>query len=165
MRPAVIASLVLAAACASNPAPVPVVAGSSGDLNRLAGEWVGEYSSTQTGRSGSITFRLAGGTDSAWGDVVMIPAGHHEPVQPMAITGADGRTVMPASQLLTIRFVQVVGGTVSGALDQYRDPECGCGVYTTFSGRLSNGVIEGEFASRHSSHPGTWTGRWQVRRR
>ena len=42
----------LAAACASsNPAPEVPVQGA--DLSALTGRWVGEYSSTETGRTGS----------------------------------------------------------------------------------------------------------------
>jgi len=62
-------ALLLAGACTYHGTPVPVV----GDTRSLSGEWEGTYSSEQTGRSGSIMFHLKAGTDSAWGDVLMIP--------------------------------------------------------------------------------------------
>jgi hypothetical protein len=48
-----------------------------------------------------------------------------------------GRGVQPldAVQELTIRFVAVEGGEVTGELDPYRDPDCDCRAYTRFRGR------------------------------
>jgi len=40
----------------------------------LTGEWAGDYSSVESGRSGSISFTLRAAGDSAFGDVVMIPS-------------------------------------------------------------------------------------------
>ncbi|MGH9259550.1 MAG: hypothetical protein ACRD08_06560, partial [Acidimicrobiales bacterium] len=64
---------VIVAACASTPPPIPVT-GTAGDITALVGEWIGEYSSPSTGRSGSISFKLSARGDTAHGDVVMIPA-------------------------------------------------------------------------------------------
>ena len=153
------------AACATNPAPVPVVA-EAGDLRALGGRWEGEYSSTETGRSGSIVFTLAAGRDTAHGDVVMVPrafgVGRDPDVRPSAV---DIRQPPPRPQVLTIRFVQLSGGEVSGTLEPYRDPECGCTLYTVFRGRLARDRIEGTFTSRHGHTSITSTGRWGVRRR
>lgn len=66
--------LLAAAGCASNRAPVPVT-GERAELAAMAGRWEGWYRSDETGRSGSIVFRLTAGGDSAAGDVVMTPAG------------------------------------------------------------------------------------------
>jgi len=41
--------------CAGSQNPVAVV-GPQANISRLAGEWSGEYSSGETGRSGSILF-------------------------------------------------------------------------------------------------------------
>src|SRR5256886_5468755 len=51
------------------------VGGTAGDMAALAGQWEGSYSSASTGRSGSISFTLSAGNDSAFGDVIMIPRG------------------------------------------------------------------------------------------
>src|SRR3979411_1067520 len=61
-----------AIACASNP-PSTEVTASDFDLNPLYGEWRGDYSSAETGRSGTIAFTLRAGESSASGNVVMIP--------------------------------------------------------------------------------------------
>src|ERR1043166_5630706 len=58
--------------CGASQPPVPVVGGEA-DIARLAGQWLGEYSSAETGRSGSIVFTLTSGSDTATGDVVMTP--------------------------------------------------------------------------------------------
>ena len=71
--PALATLLMLAlTACGAARAPVPLV-GASADVGALTGEWAGEYSSAESGRSGSISFTLRAAGDSAFGDVVMIP--------------------------------------------------------------------------------------------
>jgi len=70
--PIVLCALALDA-CGASRIPVPLV-GASGDVSALSGEWAGDYSSAESGRSGSISFTLRAATDSAFGDVVMIPA-------------------------------------------------------------------------------------------
>lgn len=71
----------------------------------------------------------------------------------------------PTNELLTIRFVRVDGGRVSGALDPYHDPVCGCPLETTFTGRLVDAsTIEGTFVSRGPPGHRTANGRWRVTR-
>ena len=126
-------------ACGGSP-PMPVpVSGEFTDMSALAGEWSGEYSSAETGRSGSILFRLTAGTDSATGDVVMHamtggPRGN-DPSQP-------GAAPTPP-QVLSIRFVHIQGGRVSGKLDPYIEPTCNCQLVTVFEGRLNGTKLEG----------------------
>jgi hypothetical protein len=156
----------LVAACALNPAPVPVV-GDSRDISSLAGEWVGDYRGRDNGRSGSIVFRLAQGTDTAHGDVVMIPRA------PAGIHTDD-----PASRLLqqhrgaqnlvlAIRFVRVSDGWVSGAIEPYPSPDCDCDLVTTFRGQRRGNRIEGTYETQHTDcrmpvERGTW---WAERSR
>ena len=155
-----------ALACASNPTPV-TVAGDSGDRASLAGKWMGEYTSSATGRSGSIVFNLSPSGDAANGDVVMIPRGYGKALQPYNVSNtAGGSTVQNAapSQVLTIKLVRVTGDTVTGVLDPYRDPECDCAVETTFTGRLSGDTIEGTFTTSGRQTAGPQTGTWRVKR-
>ena len=64
-RSLVVAALaVLGSGCASVQSPVPV-AGEQSDIASLAGEWAGEYSSAETGRGGSIVFKLSAARDTA----------------------------------------------------------------------------------------------------
>jgi hypothetical protein len=149
-------ALVLVTACTANPNPVPVV-GTASDVGALVGEWNGEYRSLETGRSGSISFKLAAGRDTAFGDVIMVPA---EAMAPM------GATVPPTGvhanpQVLTIRFVRVRGRRISGMIDRYKSPDCGCELLTTFEGDLAGTRISGDFVIRHSGgetppQKGTW---------
>ncbi len=152
------------AACAGTPEPVPV-RGQTEVVARLAGEWRGAYSSRETGRSGSIVFELEAGRDTAYGDVVMVP--RERP--PDTEEGWDrmwefGRGPGGA-EVLKIRFVQVEGNRVSGLLDPYRDPECGCVLITTFEGRVRDGVIEGRYTSRQQGSTTSYGGTWRVERR
>jgi hypothetical protein len=160
VRPVFLSLAVLLLACGGAQTPVPVV-GASADISQLAGEWYGEYSSVESGRNGSIVFKLIAGTDSATGDVFMTPQwlmrqgnGQAQPTpQP---------TTTPA---LTIRFVRVTGGQVSGALAPYTDPNCGCTLHTTFVGRLQSDTLAGTYSSLHEQTREIQKGRWRVVRK
>ena len=149
-------ALLLVAACAIRPSPVHVV-GTQREMAVLTGEWSGEYSSAETGRSGSISFSLKAGTDTAFGDVVMVP-------RSMAPSTSDPRSVtaMPSTpRVLSIAFVRVATNVVSGTLAPYPSPDCGCMLSTVFHGSISGNRIEGTFTSAHSDQmapqqKGTW---------
>jgi hypothetical protein len=149
------------AACSARPAAVPLV-GTASDVNALVGEWAGEYSSTETGRSGSISFTLTTQGDTAHGDVVMIPSGWNRPLQPYR---DETRPVdRPLPEVLTISFVRVRGDEVSGELAPYRDPQCGCALFTRFVGQLKGDVIEGTYLTRHGDLPQDQKGHWSAKR-
>ena len=158
----VVAAACTASACGGTGMRVPV-AGTAGDLAAMAGEWSGEYSSDESGRSGSIVFRLTAGTDTATGDVVMSPQFWRRGGAPGDATGAF--TTPPAPQVLSIRFVGVAGGRVNGRLDPYTDPNCGCTLLTEFEGTLRGNELEGTYSSRHSHTGEVQRGRWKVTRR
>jgi len=151
------------AACGASRSPVPLV-GAATDVAALAGEWVGDYSSVESGRSGSISFTLRAATDSAFGDVVMIPVGLGRPLLPWRGENMTGAAQAPASTVLTIRFVRVEQGHVSGTLDPYADPQTGARLLTTFSGELKGNTIAGTYTTRLPSGE-TQSGRWSVQRR
>lgn len=153
-RVAIVSAGLLAAACAYQPRAVPV-AGAPASVAALEGEWVGEYWSLDTGRSGSILFRLEAGRDTAMGDVLMLPS-----ELPHAHTGEH-----PRSEYVPINFVYVEGTRVRGLLDPYRDPECGCRLETQFEGTLEGDRITGTFTSRHIEGGRVQRGEWRVTRR
>ena len=130
-------------------------------MSQLAGEWYGEYSSGETGRSGSIVFKLTAGSDTATGDVIMIPQVR---MRPPAGQGQQPGGPAPSSgiQALTINFVRVSGGQVSGALAAYTDPECNCPLHTTFVGRLHGDTLSGSYTSRHEQSRDAQRGQWLV---
>jgi len=152
----------LLAACAASPQPVPLV-GAAGDVHALAGEWVGDYSSAASGRSGSISFTLRAADDSAFGDVVMVPVGMARPLAPWRQEAAAAAP-RPSTEVLTIRFVRVESGHVSGTLAPYADPLTGARLVTTFAGELNGHTIEGTYTTRLPSGD-TQTGRWTVQRK
>lgn len=155
--------VVTLSACGASRSPVPLV-GASTDVTTLTGEWAGEYSSGESGRSGSITFTLRAAGDSAFGDVVMIPTGLGRPVKPYTEQPVAGSNVPAATTVLTIRFVRVEQGRVSGTLDPYADPQTGERLFTTFVGDVKGNAIEGTYTTRLQSGA-TQTGRWSVMRR
>lgn len=160
---AIVAATILTAGCAWKRTPVPIIS-DTGSAALLVGNWSGEYSSRETGRSGSISFDLASEKDTAYCDVVMVPK-----VQTFELTtGAQpqGPIVKPEAlqQPLKIRFIRLGEGRVSGTLDPYRDPQCDCPVTTTFDGKITSAdTIEGTYITRGSGIQSS-TGTWKVNR-
>ncbi|HJQ66565.1 MAG TPA: hypothetical protein VJ816_09325 [Gemmatimonadales bacterium] len=157
-------SIILAGAllgCGGSQTPVPVV-GASADISQMAGEWYGEYSSVESGRSGTIAFKLVAGADSATGDVFMTPqmVGRQG-----AAPGERPMTQPTTTPGIMIRFVRITGGQVSGALAPYPDPTCGCTLHTTFVGRQRADTLEGTYNSVHEQSRETQQGRWRAVRK
>lgn len=151
--------LLFAAACQYQGTPVPV----RGDLQLLAGEWEGTYSSWQTGRTGGITFQLKAGTDSAYGDVVMVPRNPElgrPPNQPEAAALYQKRP-----RAIQISFIACEAGSVTGQLEPYEDPDTGERLYTTFEGRLQGKRFLGSFVTFYSASGYRVTGEWRAERR
>jgi hypothetical protein len=160
MRVALLGVLMLSTACALRPAPV-VVSGPAADVKALVGQWTGEYRSAETGRSGSILFTLEAGTDTAHGDIVMVA---REPGMTYDDAVRMATVRQAAHQVLTIRFVRVSAGVVTGTIDPYPDPDpnSGCELLTVFHGTLSGNRISGTFRTNHVGHDsplqeGTWS--------
>jgi hypothetical protein len=140
------------------------VSGPAAAVARLAGEWQGDYSSSESGRRGLIAFRLRAGADTAEGDVIMQSRDESDATAPnVSIVPWDA--VRTTHQPLAIRFVFVSDTEVSGVLAPYRDPDCGCMLTTTFRGTLRGDTIEGTFHSEGDgfSHIPA-DGRWRVKR-
>ena len=157
----------LLVACTAAPPPPPVsIEGNQKDLSALAGKWSGDYFSGSTGRNGSIRLTLKAEEGAVYGDVLMFPKGQEGSLEP-----GNGRPSQPSDaarggQPLTIRFIMVEDGVVSGTLEPYRDPDCdGCLLSTTFTGRVHGDVIEGTFVSQGGPARMTQDGRWKVTRK
>lgn len=145
-RIATIAALALVGGCGYSPPPV-AVSGPVAELAGLNGEWWGEYRMQSPGsRTGSILFRLDAAADSATGDVMMTYDTEGRP----AVIASDAdpwRQPVPRSKQLRITFVRTSGGTVSGAIEPYADPQCGCLLNTTFIGRVEGDRVSGTWRS------------------
>jgi hypothetical protein len=152
------AALLLGASCAFQGTPVPI----TGETALLEGDWEGTYSSRETGRTGSILFRLVAGTDSAYGDVLMIPSRPEAMSMPSAPQIPEAFPKMPRA--LAISFVRCEDGEVTGRLDPYLDPDTGERVYTTFEGRLRDNEFRGTFTSLYPGSGHRVTGTWFVKR-
>jgi hypothetical protein len=148
-------------ACRYQPSPV-LLRGSPPEIAALAGDWSGEYSGTQSGRSGSITLRIAAGSDTAFGDVTMLGDAGQRFVA--ADAPRDHLAHARSADVLRVTFVRVADGRVSGALEPYTAPDCQCVVTTTFSGTVQGDVVEGTFVTR-AAQGLEQTGRWRVTRR
>ncbi len=134
------------------------------DLMLLEGEWHGEYYSKDTGRSGALEFRLKAGKDKAYGVVVMIPRGSEKPYHPSgALENPDVSPLHP--ELLSISFVNVIGGKIRGELTPYWDPDMQRTLFMTFEGNLKGDTLEGIFESRIEQSPIYFFGQWKVFRK
>ena len=149
------------AGCSLNPPPVRVE-GDREAVERLAGEWEGEYVNPEAGRVGSIVFRLEAGRDTAYGDVLMIA---RDPRDVGPSTHIDGPGDMgPRAMTLDIEFVRCSGDRVRGLLAPYTDPDCGCVVVTEFVGTLEGDRIRGTFTTWRSGGERRAAGSWEVER-
>lgn len=150
-----------ALACGGPSTPIPV----RGDIASLEGQWVGDYHSSVSGRAGSIVFTLTAGSDTARGDVIMVPNDIRE--RRLNVPGQDAMATprAPRSELLTIEFVVAERGVVQGQLNPYRDPECGCQLTTVFTGTLDGDRLSGTYRSWHEESGRVVEGVWQVERR
>ena len=158
-----LAAAVLGAACAPVIMKTPVT-GPPPAVSRLAGDWEGEYNSGGSGRRGLISFHLRAGADTAEGDVIMQSRPDGDPSAPN-VPSSSWDAIRTTDEALSIRFVFVSENEVSGVLNPYRDPTCGCTLTTTFHGTITGDVIEGTFHTEGSgiSHMPT-DGRWRVKR-
>jgi hypothetical protein len=134
------------------------------DVNPLVGQWRGTYSSSATGRNGTIAFTLQAGESSASGNVVMIPRADSllTPEEREMVNNVS----RPARTVLSIHFLRKQGGSVHGTLDPYRDPDCQCTVNTTFDGSFRDkSTIEGTYSTVPSVAGGSVSGgTWKVTR-
>ena len=153
----------------SEPAPVQVI-GVPEDLVTLTGEWIGTYESSATGRSGNITFHLTEKPDGAHGDVLMIPKqeflydreGRHQGLP----SGNQGMTSGSGLSVLSIEFVRISAGEISGKIAPYPDPEVADATLEThFTGRIDGEWIEGTFVTYSDRGVSPRRGTWRVHRK
>ena len=123
------------------------------DLGQFAGEWVGGYTGDETGRHGTILFRLVAGDDSVRAVVLMIPRATEGDLVPEAIP-------------LAVHRVEVTGRTLHGVLARYDDPEWEIPLEPSFGGTLVGADrIEGFFrASGTQIDTVPQVGRWWATR-
>jgi len=149
--------------CAGNVPPARVI-GTHADLITLGGTWEGDYEVTDgTIRRGTIYLELAAERDTARGYVLMsvMQARNGHIAKPEGMPSP----AMPYSETLSIKFVRVTGNVITGVLDPYRDPVCGCVLTTTFSGQLRADEITGQFRVRHSDGLLREAGNWRASRK
>jgi len=159
-------TVALTSGCASLTPPIRLE-GRNAEVQALAGIWSGEYVSEGLHpRRGSISFTLIEGEDHAHGDVLMIPEGFSRAYEKYHGQAPlpTGTTFPSPAETLSVRFVRVGDGVVSGVLEPYWDPDRECQASTTFRGRITARSIEGTFASIYSKPLPETTGRWKVTR-
>ena len=147
--------LTLLGGCRPVTLPVPV----EGSIDQLVGEWSGEFSSAQTGRFGSIFFRLEAGRDTATGDVVLIPdRTYNVPTAPEW----NEHPWSTSAHVLEISFVRCTDGEVDGWIKPYRNPDTGELTHTEFTGVIVGDSLKGTFVTRGQNASKGTSGTWAV---
>lgn len=155
---------VLMFGCATAPAPVPEVKKVTGrviDIAELSGSWLGQYNSTVTKRSGVISLDLNESSGKAIGQVILTSK---TPIKvsssPKSIT-SPGTVKRTQEKSLSIEFIAVQDGKVSGDVTPYTDPAFGeATVFTTFEGTLTGNRLEGTYTSRIGQDGHSYNGSW-----
>jgi hypothetical protein len=161
----IIAAVLSSTACGWRRTPVPVIS-DTGSVGLLVGSWTGEYTSGETGRSGSISFELASEKDTAYCDVTMIPAVQNLRISTEPAAQSPALRQAPLPQPLKVRFIRLGEGRISGTLEPYVDPDCSCTVSTTFEGSFSSGNrIEGTYVTTGRVSSRSTNGKWKVTRK
>jgi hypothetical protein len=157
--------LIVAPGCASV-APSFPVHGAPGQVERLSGDWRGEYTGDHDHvRHGTIAFSLMAGEEHAHGTVVMIPAGLDRPYQPyQGDELSEPERVARRHRVLAVQFVNAAGGAVTGVIAPYWDPDRRTRASATFQGLFVDDAIEGTFTTTYDSGIPPTGGRWIVRR-
>lgn len=155
-------ALALTLGCSSQVASVRLQ-GDPMSIASLAGQWGGEYWGATGGRRGTLSFELRPGTDTLYGDVMMIDQLGN------TLRPADAadlhRQHVHSTQLLRIEFVMASRDSVRGMLEPYVSPECDCTVTTNFAGALEKDHLTGTFETRNTSVGVLARGFWQMARR
>lgn len=153
----------LTAACGARPTPGPVpVEGPRVELDALSGEWDGEYWTADSGRHGTVRFRLRPGADTAYGEVEMTFS------RALRLYGdpADVSLRRHPCTIIDIAVVRLEGPKIRGRLAPYWDPDCDCRTLTVFEGELTADRVQGSFTSRAGPDaPPRLTGSWFADRR
>ena len=165
-----LAALVAVTSCrVLPPAPAIPIEGSAADVSAFAGEWAGDFWSKETGRRGTIRFRLAEQADSGRGELEITFSPALSLLRNAA--GADPKSEQPEPErsrpctVIGITVVRIESDSVRGTTASYWDPDCDCEARSTFEGKRSGARIEGKFSTiRASSDRRILEGRWQVDR-
>jgi hypothetical protein len=135
------------AACSSSPkSPSPSIGlgGEKKSLKALDGRWEGTYTNPVYNRTGSIVFEVFSGGEEAHGDILMVPPGAQEPLQPSR-PPSPGETLKTMPRVLEINFVEATGDELQGNVGPFVDPQCLCDAHAVFSGKISGDTLQGTF--------------------
>lgn len=164
----VVTTSLLIACGSTEPGPVRVIGGAA-DLVPLTGEWSGTFDSKATGRTGSITFHLTDDPQGAHGDVLMVPGRqiiHGRDPHPSQDPATGPHGMISGASVLSIEFVHIAGGEISGKIAPYSDPEVPeATLETHFTGRADGNWIEGTFLTYSDRGVSPRRGTWRVHRK
>ena len=133
------------------------------DLRALEGCWSGEFRNERTGRSGTISFTLPPGRDTAYARVAL-PGAVPAPACGDALSQATSSGDAGGTLLLRLTWLGVEAGRVGGWLAPYHDPEAGCVMDIWFEGSAWKNRIEGSYFARPADGASLRIGTWEVRR-
>ena len=131
------------------------------DMQALDGRWIGEYKSDEVKRKGYISFALSAEKHKAIGGISMVSGDKQKVGRPGSSTRR--RSGGQKREPLTITFVEIEDGKVSGKVTPFFDPSLKSEIHTVFEGQLyGEEILEGTFSSIIMSNGSSYSGTWRV---
>jgi len=124
------------------------------DMSLIAGEWDGEFSSQTSGNSGTISFDLTKGQNSAKGQVFI--RGELGPVS------FKSPLITTYLRSLPIEFVHIERNIIEGKVVPFKDFKNNVTIHTSFKGGIDGDVMEGTYVSMIEETKKSYTGSWKV---
>jgi hypothetical protein len=140
------------------------------DVEKLAGKWEGEYTSSITQRSGAVIFDL---TKTSSGHALgRITKTEYVTSTTKEKRGATHKSIGPKHKTvpvtktskqetpLSIDFMGLEGDKISGEVTPHYDPKFNATVFTTYEATLKDNRMEGTFTTRIGQNGNSYTGSW-----
>ena len=155
-------SLMLGCASTSSKTPaIKEVSGTEFDVAQLTGTWEGNFSSTVSQRSGTITLELNQAGKREVGSILLQYQKQHPKVHAPKGHNVKKTGTYTKTKPLSVEFIAIEGGKISGNVTPYADPVfTRKTVFTTYEGIVTGNRIEGTYTTRVGQNGNSFTGSW-----
>lgn len=155
------ASLMIGCASTSTTPAIKEVSGTTFDIAQLTGTWEGNFISTVTQRSGTITLELNQEGNKEVGSILLQYQKQHPKVHAPKGHNVKKTGTYTKTKPLSVEFIAIEGGKISGTVTPYADPILfRKTVFTTYEGSLIGNRIEGTYTTRVGQKGNSFTGSW-----
>ena len=154
-----IASIMFGCALTSTP-DIKEVSGTTFDIAQLTGTWEGNFDSTVTQRSGTITLELNQEGQREVGSILLQYQKKHPKVHAPKGHNIKKTGTYTKTKPLSVEFIAIEDGKISGTVTPYLDPIFSRKIFSTYEGKLIGNRIEGTYTSRIGQNGNSFTGSW-----